>query len=221
MAVTIAMIEEKAFKRKLNGFDPDEVDEFLDEICDTMEAMQKEIVSLQQRLKQQQQQQFRPTYTAVPIPPPVSAAPGIPAPVTRSSAIPSPVTPAAAPVQTVTPVSAPLVPAEIKTFPEEKKPEAPEKTPESDASAATALMLRAQRVYDETVADAEKKAKEIVESARTETEERIRRLEEDKKQALEEVELVRSAAKDYRERFLRLIEDQKHILNTETELFDE
>ena len=53
MAVTVQMIETKKFKRKINGFDPEEVDAFLDEICDEMIAMQDEINALQQKLRAQ------------------------------------------------------------------------------------------------------------------------------------------------------------------------
>ena len=45
MPITVAMIEEKDFKIKMRGYDPVEVDEFLDEICDEMVAMQDEISS--------------------------------------------------------------------------------------------------------------------------------------------------------------------------------
>ena len=34
MAITVTMIEEKEFKTKVRGYDPLEVDEFLDAICD-------------------------------------------------------------------------------------------------------------------------------------------------------------------------------------------
>ena len=46
MAVTLKMIEEKEFKTKANGYDPDEVDDFLNDIMDEFEAMQKEIRTL-------------------------------------------------------------------------------------------------------------------------------------------------------------------------------
>ena len=52
MPITVAMIEEKEFKTKMRGYDPEEVDEFLDEICDEMVAMQEEIATLQARLAQ-------------------------------------------------------------------------------------------------------------------------------------------------------------------------
>ena len=46
MAVTIQMIETKEFKTKAHGYDPEEVDVFLDEIADEFEEMQREIQSL-------------------------------------------------------------------------------------------------------------------------------------------------------------------------------
>lgn len=50
MAVTIQMIGEKDFKIKAHGYDPDEVDEFLDEIADQFEEMEGEISDLNTRL---------------------------------------------------------------------------------------------------------------------------------------------------------------------------
>lgn len=52
MPITVPMIEEKEFKTKVRGYDPVEVDEFLDEICDEMIVQQEEIASLQARLAQ-------------------------------------------------------------------------------------------------------------------------------------------------------------------------
>ena len=53
MAITITMIEEKEFKTKVRGYDPLEVDEFLDAICDEMESMSQTITQLRDQLKQQ------------------------------------------------------------------------------------------------------------------------------------------------------------------------
>lgn len=50
MQVTIDMIETKEFKTKPRGYDPQEVDEFLDAICDEMARQLDEIQSLQQQL---------------------------------------------------------------------------------------------------------------------------------------------------------------------------
>ena len=52
MPITVAMIEEKEFKTKVRGYDPVEVDEFLDDICDEMIEMQGTIQTLREQLKQ-------------------------------------------------------------------------------------------------------------------------------------------------------------------------
>lgn len=54
MAVTIQMIETKEFKIKAHGYDPEEVDVFLDEIADEFEEMQREIQSLRAAVSRQQ-----------------------------------------------------------------------------------------------------------------------------------------------------------------------
>ncbi len=50
MQITIEMIESKEFKIKPRGYDQQEVDEFLDAICDEMAAQQDQIQALQQQL---------------------------------------------------------------------------------------------------------------------------------------------------------------------------
>ena len=69
MQITIEMIETKEFKTKPRGYDPQEVDEFLDAICDEMARQLDEIQSLQQQLAAAKA--ARPA----PAPPPVSDAP--------------------------------------------------------------------------------------------------------------------------------------------------
>lgn len=67
MAVTIQMIETKEFKTKAHGYDPEEVDVFLDEIADEFEEMQREIQALRAA-------QMRPSSQPVPAPAPAPAA---------------------------------------------------------------------------------------------------------------------------------------------------
>jgi DivIVA domain len=67
MAVTIQTIETKEFKTKAHGYDPEEVDVFLDEIADEFEEMQREIQSLRSATAQQQ--------SAPPPPPPKQVIP--------------------------------------------------------------------------------------------------------------------------------------------------
>ena len=171
MPITVAMIEEKEFKTKMRGYDPVEVDEFLDDICDEMVAMQEEIATLTQRLSQ---------------------------------ASHNPYSSAAIPVQQ----------------PMQRTQEAPAQAREDTSEAAQRLLAQAQKVYDQTIAEAKAKADEILGSANERASKGLDDLEAEKRDLQQEVEMLRQTAKDYRERFLRLIEDQQHILNAETGLFE-
>ena len=176
MAITVAMIEEKEFKTKMRGYDPVEVDEFLDDICDEMVSMQEEIATLNQRLAQ-------------------AGKGGAP----------------------FTPVPAPI-PAPLAV----EKPAAKEieKAEENVSESAQKLLARAQKMYDETIADAKAEAEKILSEARNKADSTVIDLVDEKEALQNEVEMLRAAAKDYRERFLRLVEDQQHVLNSEKELFE-
>ena len=71
MQITIEMIETKEFKTKPRGYDPQEVDEFLDAICDEMARQLDEIQSLQQQLAAAKAARPAPA----PAPAPVTEAP--------------------------------------------------------------------------------------------------------------------------------------------------
>lgn len=83
MPITVTMIEEKEFKTKVRGYDPVEVDEFLDDICDEMISMQETIQSLREKLKQQETQ---PAFT--PPLPMAAPAPLAPTPAPQQPALP-------------------------------------------------------------------------------------------------------------------------------------
>ena len=186
MPITVAMIEEKEFKTKMRGYDPVEVDEFLDDICDEMVAMQEEIATLTQRLNQAPHNPYGSV--AVPVP-------------AVSAAVPPP-------------VSAPVQPSA------QRAAEAPAPAREDTSEAAQRLLSQAQKVYDQTIAEAKAKAEEILSGASERASMNLEDLEAEKRDLQQEVEMLRQTAKDYRERFLRLIEDQQHILNAETGLFE-
>ena len=92
--------------------------------------------------------------------------------------------------------------------------------PVDRSEAAQKLLARAQKVYDETVADAKAEAEEILKNARVRADSGVEVLQAEKKELENEIEMLRATAKDYKERFLRLIEDQQHVLNAETKLFE-
>ena len=154
MPITVPMIEEKEFKTKVRGYDPVEVDEFLDEICDEMIVMQEEIARLQAQLAQtkrdmayvQPAQQQRP-----------------------------------APVQT-----------------------------QDVSESAQKLMANAQRLYDETIAQAREEAAAIVARAKDSVSSELT----DEKAALEQqVSDLHANAKAYRDRILSLMDELRDQLN--------
>lgn len=158
LAITIQMIEEKEFQTVARGYDPEEVDEFLDDIVDEMDAMLAEIEELQNR---------RPE-----------------------------------------PAPAPVVQAPSRT------------QTEIQEESIRNMLLNAQRVSDDTIADAKKRAQEILLKANQQAETIVSDARTEQQQLMEEMETLRAAAEDYRARFLRLIEDQEHLLKAETHLYD-
>jgi DivIVA domain-containing protein len=50
MGITVSDIERKEFAYKGAGYDPYDVDQYLDQICDEMVAMQDRIVQLEKEL---------------------------------------------------------------------------------------------------------------------------------------------------------------------------
>ncbi|MDR3051400.1 MAG: DivIVA domain-containing protein [Oscillospiraceae bacterium] len=153
------MIEEKEFVIKDSGYDPDEVDEFLDEVADEIESLQRELDALRAEL------------TAKP------------------QATPAPHAPASA--------TAP-------TYQEEN---------------IRAILINAQRICDESMADANARATEMVEKAKDEADGIVSDARAEAQSITDDMETLRAAAADYRARFQRLVDDQMHVLKAETELF--
>ena len=156
MPITVPMIEEKEFKTKVRGYDPVEVDEFLDEICDEMIVMQEEIARLQAQLAQTKRDLAY-----------VQPAPQRPAPT------PAPV------VQDV-------------------------------SESAQKLMANAQRLYDETIAQAKEEAAAIVAKAKDSVSTELL----DKKDALQkQVDDMQVNAKAYRRKVYGLMDELRSLLD--------
>lgn len=173
MPITVAMIEEKEFKTKMRGYDPEEVDEFLDQICDEMVAMQEEIATLQARLAQAPRSS-QAAYAPAPVPAPA--------------------------------------PAPVKEAPKTAKAE--------DGQAAQKVLAMAQKVYEETIADAKAEAEKILSNAHQRADAGLEALEDEKAALEDQVKSLKAAAKDYKARFQRLLDDQQHVLNAEGKLFE-
>ena len=158
MPITVPMIEEKEFKTKVRGYDPVEVDEFLDEICDEMIVMQEEIARLQAQLAQTKRDLAY-----------VQPAPQRPAPA---------------------PAPAPVV--------------------QDVSESAQKLMANAQRLYDETIAQAKEEAAAIVAKAKDSVSTELL----DKKDALQkQVDDMQVNAKAYRQKVYGLMDELRSLLD--------
>lgn len=159
MSITVAMIEEKEFKTKVRGYDPVEVDEFLDEICDEMVILQDEIASLQARLAQASRQQAY----AAPL------------------------------MQRTQPVAA----------------------ASAEDDSAKKLLERAQRMYDETIKDAEREAARIIANAQSQVVDvEAQKLEGQRDALQQQVNDLRAQTINYRNKLLQLMQDQREILDS-------
>lgn len=155
MPITVPMIEEKEFKTKVRGYDPVEVDEFLDEICDEMIVMQEEIARLQAQLAQTKRDLAY-----------VQPAPQRPAPA-----------PAAAP---------------------------------DVSESAQKLMANAQRLYDETIAQAKEEAAAIIARAKDSVSDSL----SEERTALErQVNDMHQDARAYREKIISLMDELRSRLD--------
>lgn len=170
MPITVTMIEEKEFKTKVRGYDPVEVDEFLDAICDEMIEMQDTIQSLREQLKQQGGPSFAPI-PAAPIAPP-------------------------API-------APLMPRADSGLP-------------ADVEAAQQLLAKTQRICDETIDDAKKRADEIIQEAQDRVPDpELTDLQAEREKLRQEIEGLKKDALSFKKKFQSLLRDQNDILETE------
>ena len=165
--ITISVIESKQFSMKPRGYDKDEVDAFLDDICDEMERMNNEILSVRQQLRDAQAAAARP---------------------------------APKPAFTPAPAPQPAVPAPIAAQPK-------------DANAELISILEiANRVKDETLAEAKKQAEQIVSEAEDKARDQLNGLTEERDSLTQQVEALRKSAADYRTRFTDLLKAQQEAL---------
>ena len=75
------------------------------------------------------------------------------------------------------------------------------------------ILEMAQRVKDQTIADAKTKAEEIVAEAQARAEAELGSLQEEKDTLQQQVDELKTTGSQYRERFLQLIQEHKEILD--------
>ncbi len=182
MAITVTMIEEKEFKTKVRGYDPVEVDEFLDDICDEMIEMQGTIQTLREQLKQKTAE--------------LAAA---------SSFAPLPVAPIAPPAASLGSLAPMPLQEEEEALP-------------ADIVTAQQLLEKTQKACDEVLADAQKRAEDIIKEAEDMVPDpELEDLEAQRDLMREEVDKLKSEAEAFRRRFQSMLKDQNEIL--EADLF--
>ena len=192
MAITVKDIHEKEFSKQVRGYSIDEVDDFLDELAEQMEVMIKEnreALAEAEAAKAELAQLKAEKSAAV-------AAPVVVAEEPKSIV-------AVAPAQPVQQSAAIDEPQYFKNL----------------ELTLRDTLISAQRLADETVADARKKANAMIASAEEQAANVTAAAKAEVETHKSEAEELKKAAEDYRARFLRLLEDQAHILKADDSLF--
>ena len=166
MALTIDDIYDKEFALKGGGYDRNDVDQFLDEICDEMTNMLEHIDNLERDLKQARME----------------------AEAART---------AAQNAQTAAPVV-------VKSEPVARTSETLE-----------GILLSAQRLADEAVANAKTKAEDIVKEAQEKAEKIVDDAKLEKTTLGTELETMRKNVTEYKASFLTMLEKYKKMLESE------
>ena len=170
MGITIAEIEQKEFLFKGAGYDPYDVDSYLDQICDEMIAMQDRIESLEADLEKAKAEATAAGEAVMPIPQEV-----------------------------------------VK----EGEREPVQKTSETLES----ILLSAQRISDEAVENAKKRAAEIIDGAEKQASEVLGNVQEEKSLLEKEITSLKDAAGNYKKRFLTLLNEHMNLLEEGGDVF--
>lgn len=214
MALTPEVVVNKKFQvtKFREGYDQDEVDDFLDEIVEELRRLNQENDDLRRQVAELEAQ----TGEAAPVPAPVPADGGEEDMATAADL----------PVVEAEPEAEEVVAPEPEVVQPAAPAAAPESSTESTAESAAGVLAMAQRLHDEYVAEGERKRDEIIAEAEreanrlvTEAQETSRKTLEDfekRKAVLErEVEELRGFERDYRSRLRSFIENQLKDLDSQ------
>ncbi|GAA4472134.1 DivIVA domain-containing protein [Enteractinococcus fodinae] len=220
MALTPEVVVNKKFQvtKFREGYDQDEVDDFLDEIVEELRRLNQENDDLRRQVAELEAQTG------------------------ESASVPSPVPADGNEEEAATAADLPVVEAEpeaqevVEPEPEVVQPAAPAAPAQADSTETTAesaagVLAMAQRLHDEYVAEGERKRDEIISQAEreanrlvTEAQETSRKTLEDfekRKSTLErEVEELRGFERDYRSRLRSFIENQLKDLDSQARVTD-
>jgi cell division initiation protein len=173
MAVTVSDIEQKEFAYKGQGYDPYDVDQYLDQICDEMVSMQERIDQLEADLAKARRE-----------------------------------------LEVAQKAVKPVQPEVVR---------APEPAPQVGQTSATleGILLKAQKLADEAVADATVKAKAIIDDAEAKANETVKQARFEKVKLEKNAEELHTAAKEFRKDFLALLDEQRKLMEGKLSLFGE
>ena len=189
MSITVSDIERKEFAYKGAGYDPYDVDQYLDQICDEMVAMQDRIVQLEKELDDAQREVEKAKHAAKP----VQLAPAQPVPAQPVPAQPVPAQP---------------VPAQDETF---ARPAAEPAPVTRTSEALEAILMNAQRLADDAVENANRKADELLKKAQEEADGITSGAKEEKERIEAEYASLKEAAQNFKESFLKILDEHKSL----------
>lgn len=215
MALTPEVVVNKKFQvtKFREGYDQDEVDDFLDEIVEELRRLNQENDDLRRQVAELEAQTG------------------------ESASVPSPVPADGIEEETATAADLPVVEAEpeaqevTEPEPEVVQPAAPAAAAQPDSTETTAesaagVLAMAQRLHDEHVAEGERKRDEIISQAESEANRLVTEAQETSRKTLEdfekrktilerEVEELRGFERDYRSRLRSFIENQLKDLDSQ------
>ena len=191
MPISVKDIQEKEFSRqKRDGYNIEEVDDFLDEISDQLSVLIRENMALAEQVKALQAENEK-----------LEANASAPAP---AAAEPTPA-PIPAPVEAVSS--------------DEPAYDEPSYFKNLQLTLRDTL-INAQRIADETVAEARKKAQEVITGAEEQAATTVSNAKAEAESVKAEADNIRKTIATYRANFRRLVEGQVQVLKETDSLFD-
>ena len=191
MPISVKDIQEKEFSRqKRDGYNIEEVDDFLDEISDQLSVLIRENMALAEQVKTLQAENEK-----------LEASASAPAP---AAAEPTPA-PIPAPVEAVSS--------------DEPAYDEPSYFKNLQLTLRDTL-INAQRIADETVAEARKKAQEVITGAEEQAATTVSNAKAEAESVKAEADNIRKTIATYRANFRRLVEGQVQVLKETDSLFD-
>ena len=191
MPISVKDIQEKEFSRqKRDGYNIEEVDDFLDEISDQLSVLIRENMALAEQVKALQAENEK-----------LAANASAPAPA------------AAEPTHAPIPAPVEAVSSDEPAYDE------PSYFKNLQLTLRDTL-INAQRIADETVAEARKKAQEVITGAEEQAATTVSNAKAEAESVKAEADNIRKTIATYRANFRRLVEGQVQVLKETDSLFD-